>query len=417
MAGKFIQFFLFPAFISLITLSMFQTPQENKTNLTRESHFKSATWFSDYNAMLDSAPYFHIIHPFIYKLNGSAHNDGRLVSVWTHEQKQEHIAALRKKNPDMLILPTIFRWQNEKEKIREVIGMGGDESTMNFHIQVILSEIQKYGYDGIDIDYEGMECNQKEAFNNFVKKLSTNLHARGKLLSVSIHPRSFATDPITEKKITKTVKCNGKTAQVDFRETWRGPLAHDYVWLGKYADQVKIMAYEKHPRRYRNPGPGPQAPANWIEDVAEYATSKIPPEKLFMAIPTYGYDWSLNCTVPVKSVYYSDARRLIPNARLEQPTDLNKIVKESNKSKSWKNLLPFLSLHKDVVYDDPTLWYSKNGCDHLAFFMNSKSFTAKIHILKKYNLGGFSFWQLRAGNDPAINKVLADIYSGGSDNL
>lgn len=53
---------------------------------------------------------------------------------------------------------------------------------------------------------------------------------------------------------------------------------------------VKIMAYGLHPRKYRNPGPGPQAPGTWLEEIIEYAGDKIPREKLYMAIPTYGYD-------------------------------------------------------------------------------------------------------------------------------
>ena len=35
------------------------------------------------------------------------------------------------------------------------------------------------------------------------------------------------------------------------------------------------------------------APINKVEQVVRFATSVIPPEKIFMGIPNYGYDWPL----------------------------------------------------------------------------------------------------------------------------
>lgn len=96
---------------------------------------------------------------------------------------------------------------------------------------------------------------------------------------------------------------------MDYAENWRGPMTHDYAFLAKYADRIKIMAYELHPRKYRNPGPGPQAPNTWIKSIIEYAKARVPSRQLYMAIPTYGYDWALNCNSKIKSVYYQDAVR------------------------------------------------------------------------------------------------------------
>ena len=33
------------------------------------------------------------------------------------------------------------------------------------------------------------------------------------------------------------------------------------------------------------------APINKVEQVVRFAVSQIPPEKIFMGIPNYGYDW------------------------------------------------------------------------------------------------------------------------------
>ncbi len=404
--------FALPFFLAAFLLYMLPANQKQEPATVKgENHFRSATWFSDYEAMKLQAKHFHIIHPFIYTLNGSNSNDGRIRSAWTKQQKKERMADLRKINPNILIVPTIFRWQTNSEKINAVIGYHSNPAVMEFHIRTILSEIREYGYDGIDIDYEGMECSQKDSFNQFIKRISAELRKEGKILSVSVHPKTYAQNS-EGVNIAKAVECSGSKTSVDFRETWRGPLAHDYEFLGRHADQIKIMAYEKHPRKYKNPGPGPQAPSSWIEDILLYARDKIPAHKIFMAIPTYGYDWSLNCSVPVTSVYYSDASRLSHLGQVEQPTSVSKMLSNHPSASTWKHLTPFASIHADELYDDPSIWYRKNGCDHLAFYMNNKAFSEKIQILQKYNIGGFSFWQLTRDNDPKIQGTLEKIYSG-----
>lgn len=38
--------------------------------------------------------------------------------------------------------------------------------------------------------------------------------------------------------------------------------------------------------------------------------------------------------------------------------------------------------------------------------MNRKAFEDKMNLLRQYDLGGFSFWQLISDNDPGINDYL-----------
>lgn len=368
---------------------------------------RASTWSTDFKVMLQYAELYDEMHPFIYSIKGRANNTGELTSSWGHTQKLERVAALRAKNPKLKIIPTIFRWENPGEKINEAIGLGGRNDIRDKHIDNIVKEVEKYGYDGIDIDYEGMSCGKKEKFEEFFMKLSKELKARNKLLSVAVHPKTPAGD---EDWVYKQKKCGGlkNSIDMDFRENWRGPLTHDYEFLGKHADMVKIMAYELHPRKYRNPGPGPQAPGTWLEEIMQYARDKIPAEKLYMAIPTYGYDWGLNCSAPIKAVYYSDVQRIKARShKLVQPTDINKVLDTEKDASSWRNLRRFADIHEDKVYEDPSLWYTSGGCKRVAFFMNRSAFAEKMALLKKNRLAGFSFWQLTKDNDPEIHDYLS----------
>jgi spore germination protein YaaH len=416
--------------------------------------FKASTWSSDFKVMLQYAELYDELHPFIYSLKGRHNNPPEISSAWGHTQRLERVAALRAKNPRIRIIPTIFRWENPGEKINEVIGMNGRNGIRDRHIENIIKEVETYGYDGIDIDYEGMSCNKKEKFEEFIAKLARELHARNKLLSVAVHPKtpvdSGASDDsededdeeesppaskssffdaaaesavrtalknsrriLAEKKRQRGFKqkiCAGlkQPITLDFRENWRGPLTHDYKFLGEHADMVKIMAYELHPRKYRNPGPGPQAPGTWLAEIIEYASDKIPAEKLYMAIPTYGYDWGLNCRAPVKAVYYSDVVRIKSGEHKNiQPTDIGKILDNTEGASTWRNLTRFRDIHEDKVYEDPSLWYRSGGCTRVAFYMDRTAFAEKMALLQKSRLAGFSFWQLTQDNDPEIQNYLS----------
>lgn len=372
---------------------------------TRSGPIKSSTWSSDYKVMLQYAELYDELHPFIYSIKGRAHNPPDLASGWGHTQKLERVKALRAKNPKIKIIPTIFRWETPGEKIHEVIGMGGRNDIRDQHIDKIMHEVETYGYDGIDIDYEGMSCGKKEKFEQFIVLLSQRLKQKGKLLSVAVHPKTSYDGENIKKQ-----RCAGLKNPIvmDFRENWRGPLTHDYAFLGKHADMVKIMAYELHPRKYRNPGPGPQAPGTWLAEIIEYARDKIPADKLYMAIPTYGYDWGLNCKAPIKAVYYSDVQRIrAKEHKLQQPTDINKILDNEKGAKSWTNLKKFRDIHDEKIYEDPSLWYSNGGCKRVAFFMDRTAFAEKMNLLQKSNVAGFSFWQLTKDNDPDIQQYLS----------
>jgi hypothetical protein len=379
-------------------------PVENEslTQTDTPKRLRASTWFSDYEAMKKFVHLYDEVHPFIYGMKGGLSNNGDLAHSWSKESKLKRVEELRSLNPNVKIIPTIFRWENPKEKIQENIGMDGRTDIRDKHIQNILYEVDTYGFDGIDIDYEGMSCNKKEAFESFIKILSGELHKRNKLLSVAVHPK-------TPNSNSKMVSCKGLNEPIlmDFKENWRGPTTHDYATLAKYADRVKIMAYELHPRKYRNPGPGPQAPNTWLKEIIQYSKSRIPANKLYLAIPTYGYDWALNCKASATSVYHSDVQKIKSGPhKMHQPTNIPNILQSEGRSNSWTNLNKYAYVHDNKVYEDPTLWYNSNGCDRVAFFMNGKAFEEKMNLLRRYDIAGFSFWQLISDNDPEINVYL-----------
>ncbi len=209
-----------------------------------------------------------------------------------------------------------------------------DAQKRQFHIDRIISKIDEFQYDGIDIDYENMAASDREAFNGFVKELSAAIHSHNKKLVVTV---------------------NAKTAEPG---GWYGAQSHDYAAIAEAADYVRIMAYDQH---YRDGEPGPIASIAWVEEVIAFSLIKIPKEKLVLGLPTYGYDWTGSGSA--KSMVFD-------NIPTDRPT-------------GW-----------DDASASPFITYTHEEVFHQIWFENSRSLEAKIDLVQKYDLAGIVLWRL-----------------------
>ncbi len=112
-------------------------------------------------------------------------------------------------------------------------------------------------YRGLMVDFEDLPKKTMPHFVDLMNELSTDLHAKGMKLYVSV-PAG-----------------NG-----DF----------DYASVSKAADGVVVMNYDEH---YSGPGgtAGPIASQDWFTNNLTQAKKVIPLDKLICAIASYGYDW------------------------------------------------------------------------------------------------------------------------------
>lgn len=130
-------------------------------------------------------------------------------------------------------------------------------------IRELLRIVEERGYDGVNLDLEGVPPGDRDAYTRLVCELAERLHAAGRELSIDVPAKTS-----------------------DEGSDWSA--AYDYAALAKCADQVVIMAYDYH---WSGSEPGPISPLPWFREVLGYAVSRIPREKLVMGIPAYGYDW------------------------------------------------------------------------------------------------------------------------------
>jgi spore germination protein YaaH len=136
--------------------------------------------------------------------------------------------------------------------------------------QHAIDEIVRYvveeDYPGFDLDFEGIDPGDRDAYTAFVAGLGEALHAQGRTLSLAL--------PAKDRDVTIG---------------WAGWA--DYAALGPLADLFTIMTYE-----YRGPfsGPGSIAPYEWVDRVIAFATRQMPSHKVLVGLAFYGYDWDVS---------------------------------------------------------------------------------------------------------------------------
>ncbi len=141
-------------------------------------------------------------------------------------------------------------------------------------------------FDGVQIDFESVASSDAGRFFSFLTELRSALE-KDKMLSIALPPR--------------------RTRIAD---------AYDYPSIATVADRVIIMAYDQH---WSGSSPGPIAGLSWCREVAEFAKSFIPKEKLIMGLPLYGRSWqdkNFN-----KSVHYKHIEEMIKTSNIQPHYD------------------------------------------------------------------------------------------------
>lgn len=215
--------------------------------------------------------------------------------------------------------------------------------------------MQKYGFDGVNIDIENVDTSDRDNYSNLIKELKETLGAKGYLITVSIPAKTFD----------------------DSRNTYSYPF--DYKTIGKYADRVSIMTYDEH-GAWAGSGAGPIASLPWQENVIKYAVTQMPDDKILLGIPAYGFDWTEGKSWPK----YSSYKMSMDTANKEGITV------------QWHDL-----------FKVPYFKYTDQTGNREVWFENARSFKEKLSLVYKYNLKGIAIWRLGM-EDPEIWKVVRD---------
>lgn len=208
-----------------------------------------------------------------------------------------------------------------------------------------IKELMTHGYDGINLDFEYVYGSDREAFSNFVRRLSTELKPLGYLVTISVPAKT----------------------QENLASNWVG--AFDYEYLGRYVDYLMIMTYDQH---WKGGPAGPIGSVPWINSVMDYAQALVPPQKILMGIPGYGYSW------PVAG---GNATAITVKRAIE-------LAAEKGRQINWD---PDMKENHFRYIDD-------EGAERLVWFTTAQSLKAKLAVAMERGLGGMAMW--RIGYEP-----------------
>ncbi|WP_148358145.1 glycosyl hydrolase family 18 protein [Peribacillus simplex] len=205
-------------------------------------------------------------------------------------------------------------------------------------INSMLNFVKEKGYGGVSMDIEFIPPARRSDYVLFLKELKEGLNEL--ILHVNVH---------------------AKTADNPDNRIVGG---HDYRGIGEAADLVAVMTIDYG---YPTGPPEPISPLWWMGEVLRYAVSNIPEYKLQSAFPMYGYDWIV-------------------------PSHETKALSAQNA----QNLA--IATGAEITFDtsavSPTYSYRRENSNHVVWFEDIRSISAKYEMIDAYELIGATYWQI-----------------------
>ena len=217
-------------------------------------------------------------------------------------------------------------------------------------IHRITQQMLWFGFEGVDLDFEGIDPADRELFTEFIQHLADTLHRYGLVLSITLQP--------------KMVPEGGQ----------------DYQAIGEAADIVRIMCYDNHWGRNIPPH---HSEYEWVRRIMNFAISDaggIPPEKLVMALPLYGHR---NRVDGESALFWTEVVDILRDAGLP----------ESHVRRNEYDL-PYFNIQGEPVY-----------------FEDGLSVVKKLEIADELMLKGVCFWRL-GQEDPNLYRFI-DVWLKG----
>ncbi|XMB66088.1 glycoside hydrolase family 18 protein [Mycoplasmatota bacterium zrk1] len=330
----------FPLYIPRKSKTVIETSAYDDISLTKDN---SPKIISEIGNALTTLPVFS------YQVN----RDGSLTLL---DDNPTLNAAFNNGVAPVLVITNIEDGQFSQELATLILN---DEALQEKVLEEAIKIIEEKGYFGLDVDFEYLGAENKEAYVKFLAKAKEMLNNKNPnyKLSVALPP---------------------KTSEDQKGTLYEG---HDYEAIGKIVDQVLMMTYEWG---WSGGPPMAVSPLNKVKEVMEYALTKIPRNKILMGVPLYGYDW----TLPYQ------------------------------KSGKWAKAIDQVEAYDIanrygavIEYDDlaqtPFFTYvDEEGNEHEVWFEDARSYQAKFDYVKELGISGLYNWVL--GFDSPQNWLLIE---------
>lgn len=276
---------------------------------------------------------------------------------FTDEYVENLVAAGHRKNVKMLPVVHNLLYKDgsqttSKDVVKELVS---SKQNREAFIQNIIKLIERYDFDGVNIDIEDVYLEDSENLSALYTELGEALRRKGYYLSGSI-PARVSDEPFNP-----------------FSDPF------DYEAIGKAVDEFVVMLYNEH--GWPGSGPGPVVSIGWMERVLKYTMTKMPKEKIVAALSVFGFDFNLTTG---KNTYVT----------YDMAMDLAE------------------KYNKEIIFDQETqtpmfAYEDEQGNKHEVWFENKESIYAKIQKAWELGIKGVALWRLGM-EDPNIWTMLEE---------
>lgn len=220
-----------------------------------------------------------------------------------------------------------------------------DMQVQNTLIENILTTLQQKNYHGLDVDFEFISPDDSDAYVAFIQNLSDRLNPEGFEVITALVPKTSSTQ--------------------------RGMLyeGHNYAGLGAASNYVFLMTYEWG---YTYGPPMAVAPIQSVENVLQFAITQVSPEKIFMGIPNYGYNWTLP---------FIRGESQAPSIGNQEAVEIAAAAGAT------------IEYDQDAQSPFFTYWDSE-GRQHEVWFEDARSIEAKLLLAAEFGFPGVGYWNL-----------------------
>lgn len=215
-------------------------------------------------------------------------------------------------------------------------------STRRKLIEALMAEVERYGLDGINLDFEGIKEEAGVHYIQFIRELSIPCRMKGIVLSIDNYVPTSGNQFYNRKE------------------------------QGIVADYVIIMGYDEH---YAGGEAGSVASINFVENGIKDTLAQVPKDKVINAIPFYTRVWTEGTDGETKSSSMGIA-------------GAKEWVSENDVKLCWQEEL-------GQYYGE---LQSEEGLKRV-WLEEERSIGLKMNLIKQYDLAGVACWKL--GFEPA----------------
>lgn len=247
--------------------------------------------------------------------------------------------------------------------------LSADTRAQDLMNEAMVREAKLHGYEGFQFDFENVEWTDRDALTATVQRSADALHKAGLQLTIATVPN--APGYPTGDGFAKWIYTD-----------WRG--AYDIAALAKSVDLICLMTYDQQTRWTT---PGPVAGWQWTVENLDYALKVVPPAKLSLGIPLYGYHWFTGAPILDKA---TNQEKPNPSADYISAPDAELLAKTYGAQIQW-----------DSTDRDAFIYFYRDQMREWIFFTDPRTFHERYQLMRDRGLQGFCSWVLGT-EDPAI---------------